>query len=130
VSVDRNRVGQISEQAFGLKLISLGYDICKPLNPQSPYDWVSDIDGKLARIQVKTGRIPKNNDNAIEFSCCAKTAKPYSETCDYFGVYCPELLSYYLIPVAIITTLGTARLIVNPFLNCYSDPIIAKIYQI
>lgn len=67
-----------------------------------------DRDGKLSRVQVKTGRL---RNGAIVFNTYSThahrggAAKPYTNQIEFFGVYCPELRSVYLIPIE-----DTARL--------------------
>ncbi|MBV8068142.1 MAG: hypothetical protein JO113_09195 [Candidatus Eremiobacteraeota bacterium] len=106
---DTKSVGELSELIVALALTRVGYVIAKPLGENARYDLVIDRDGRLSRVQVKTGRL---RNGAILFNTYSShthrkgvACRPYTNEIDFFGVYCPELGSVYLIPIA-----DTARL--------------------
>lgn len=100
---DTKSIGDISEMAVALALARAGYLVSKPVGENCRYDLVVDEDGALSRVQVKTGRL---RNGAIEWHCCSThfndgrpINKPYTNQIDYFGIYCPELQSTYLVPI-------------------------------
>jgi hypothetical protein len=106
---DTKSVGDLSELVVALALARAGYLVSKPFGENARYDLVIDKDGKLSRVQVKTGRL---RNGAVIFNAYSShshrngiACKPYTDEVDFFGVYCSELRSVYLIPIA-----DTARL--------------------
>lgn len=67
------------------------------------YGLVIDDGKSLARVQVKTGRL---NRGVITFKTYSThthrngvACKPYTDEIEFFGVFCPELCTSYLIPI-------------------------------
>lgn len=54
-------IGEITEQQVALEFLKQGILISKPLVQSSRYDFIADINGKLYKIQVKTGRFRENS---------------------------------------------------------------------
>lgn len=52
-----------------LFLVEQGYNVSQPLNADSKYDCILDVQGRLYRIQVKTAHISSSTKNAIEIKC-------------------------------------------------------------
>jgi hypothetical protein len=105
---DTKSIGELSELLVALALGRLGYYVSKPLGENARYDLVIDKDGKLSRVQVKTGRLRNGTIVFHTYSSHAHrggSCKPYTNQIEFFGVYCPELHSVYLIPIE-----DTARL--------------------
>lgn len=103
--VKRNtkRTGDISELRLMHDLVRAGYLVSIPFGEDHRYDLVIEKAGKFASVQVKTGRL---RNGAVLFNCYSSHAhrggaacRAYTGEIDYFGVYCPELGSSYLIPV-------------------------------
>lgn len=107
------RVGIISEIALLSKFTSLGYTVSVPYGDCARYDFIVDFDdGKLARVQCKTGRVRASN---IEFNTCStdrytQRSKGYEGEIDYFAIWVPELSSAYLIPFDNSLPSGKCRL--------------------
>jgi hypothetical protein len=84
-------------------LVRAGYELAKPLGDNARYDLILDVDARLLRVQVKTGRL--RADGAILFPTCSsqahrgRGATSYHGQCDLFAVYCPETDETYLVPV-------------------------------
>lgn len=101
---DTKSIGELSEMFVALQLARAGYFVAKPFGENTRYDLVID-DGKvLSRVQVKTGRLRKG---AVEWNCCSThghrggpSTKPYTGQIEFFGVYCPQLQSAYLVPIS------------------------------
>lgn len=106
---DTKTIGEFSKLIVALALGRAGYYVAKPLGENSRYDLIIDKDGKLSRVQIKTGRL---RNGAILFHTYSThthrkgaSCRPYTNEVEFFGVYCPELRSVYLIPIE-----DTARL--------------------
>jgi hypothetical protein len=106
---DTKSVGDVSELVVALALARAGYLVSKPFGENARYDLVIDDGTTLSRVQVKTGRL---RNGAILFNAYSShsyrngiACKPYTSEIDFFGVFCSELGSVYLIPIA-----DTARL--------------------
>ena len=77
--------------------------ILLPYGGNCRYDLVADTPDGLKRVQCKNGRY---RNGVVTFSTCSSTKhwkngeiRSYYGEADYFGVYCPELRSVYLVPV-------------------------------
>lgn len=95
------RTGDITELIIMSRLMIKGKKCLLPYGEDWRYDIAVDDNGKLIRIQCKTGRL---RSGAIRFNVASNTAssgrKNYTkEEIDYFGVYCPDNKQTYLIPV-------------------------------
>lgn len=116
MGVKRNtkRVGDISELRVMHDLVRAGYLVSIPFGEDHRYDIVIEKDGVLSRVQVKTGRLRKG---VVIFNCSSSHAhrggpsyRMYTDEIDFFGVYCPQLDSTYLIPIAEVpVSLGMLR---------------------
>ena len=71
-----------------------------PLGDGHSYDLVVDIDGKLHRVQCKTGKL-KNGAIVIRLYTVDRQNKQhgYSNLADLFAIYCYETDKVYLVPV-------------------------------
>jgi hypothetical protein len=101
---DTKSVGDLSELMVAAALAHPGYTVSLP-GENARYDLVIDKDGVLSRVQVKTGRL---RSGSIQWNCCSThthrngpATRPYIDEIDFFGVYCPQLDSTYLIPIAV-----------------------------
>jgi len=102
--VKRNtkRVGDISELRVMMALVSVGYRVAIPFGEDQRYDLIIEKDNVLSRVQVKTGRLRRG---AIFFNCTSShvhrggTRKMYVGEVEYFGVFCPDNDSTYLLPI-------------------------------
>jgi hypothetical protein len=103
--VKRNtkRIGDISELGLMPDFVRAGYLFSVPFGEDHRYDLVIEKDGKFASVQVKTGRLRKG---VVIFNCYSShthrggaACRQYTGEVDYFGVYCPDLDSTYLIPL-------------------------------
>lgn len=69
-------IGYITELEVATLAIKMGIKVSLPLDPESRYDQIWDINGKLLKIQIKTCELIKNGA-AIRFGNKAK--RPYRE---------------------------------------------------
>jgi hypothetical protein len=104
--VKRNtkRKGDLSELRVMHDLVRAGYLVSVPFGEDHRYDLVIEKDGKFESVQVKTGRL---RNGVVLFNCYSShthrggaACRMYTGEIDYFGVYCPDLDSTYLIPIA------------------------------
>jgi hypothetical protein len=111
---DTKSIGELSELIVAVSLSRAGYFVSKPLGESTRYDLVIDKDGRLSRVQVKTGRLRNGviifNTYSTHYHRKGDSCKSYKGDVDFFGIYCPELHSVYLIPIADTAKLsGTIR---------------------
>jgi hypothetical protein len=114
--------GDRSTLAIMTALRELGYAMYVPFGENTRVDLVIEKDGRLLRVQCKTGRL---RSGAVRFSACSisahhrrpATIRDYLGQIDLFAVYCPETSGVYLIPIdeAPLRTSGSLR--VDPSRN-------------
>ena len=52
--MDTKQKGDIAEQSVLLFALKMGWGVAKPIGDRLPYDLILDVNGKLAKIQVKS----------------------------------------------------------------------------
>jgi hypothetical protein len=116
-------VGDESTLAIMLALRLQGYAIHLPFGENTRYDLVTDDGRALRRVQCKTGRLRKG---AVIFATCSSYAhhksaaeprRDYHGQVDEFAVFCPELGTVYLIPIADLPVRTEGALRVEPPAN-------------
>ena len=97
------QLGLVSEAAVLHLFAKAGYVVSLPFGENAPYDMiVEDGEGRLSRIQVKTGRL---RDGCVRFNAVSvhahrnAAAKRYHGKIDAFAVYCPENGKFYIVPI-------------------------------
>lgn len=107
---DTKSVGDLSEILFAGKLALAGYRVAVPLGENHRYDLIIEKDNTLSRVQVKTGRL---RNGAVVFNCYSShthrngpSTRVYTGQVDFFGVFCPELDSAYLVPIGDLARVG------------------------
>jgi hypothetical protein len=127
-------VGDRSELEIATALTRIGKNILRPLSAGLRYDLAVDNgDGTIVRLQCKTG-IFKNG--AVYFRACnADGRRPngvaYRGQIEAFAVYCPQTGGTYLVPIAALASISTARLRVDPARNGQSKGVLfARDFQI
>lgn len=104
LKMNTKQIGDITETKILSDLIEKGYYVSIPYGDNYRYDFIVDRDdGKLLRVQCKTGRY---RDGVIKFSCCSSSnhrkngkRKSYTGDVDWFAIYCPETKCCYYIKV-------------------------------
>ena len=102
---DTKSVGDRSEVELIHALYTAGYGVFIPfIGENHRFDLIADDGDRLAKIQVKTGRL---RDGAVRFNCYSSHAHRGGPSCrnylgevDFFGVYCPQVGDAYLVPIA------------------------------
>ena len=91
-----------------------------PLSENTRYDLAIEVDGRLARVQCKSGRL---RNGAVQFATCSwyghhpnpkQPSRTYLGEIDYFAVYCRQTTGVYLIPIEHVQTRSMANLRVAP----------------
>jgi hypothetical protein len=119
---DPNRIGSITEAKVIAALVAAGKLVLLPHLSAPPYDLALDEDGRLRRIQCKTGRLtdgvvvfrPHRLRAAHRESGWQRRVTAYTGLIDYFGVYCPENDRVYLVPIEDVTTTRAFSMRVSP----------------
>src|SRR5919197_2251329 len=105
--------GELSEWEIALALTRAGKDVLRPLSTGLRYDLALDNgDGSITRIQCKTAI--RRGDVILFRTYNADARRPqgirYHGQVDAFGVFCPQTRQVFLVPIAALTTMGTAYL--------------------
>jgi hypothetical protein len=101
-------VGDRTTAVVLARLLEVFEIVLLPFGENQRYDLVVDDQGRMLRIQCKTGRLL---NGVIKFAACSTiyhhpnraSGQPYRHhyrgEADLFGVYCPETDGVYLVPV-------------------------------
>jgi hypothetical protein len=103
---DTKSVGDLSEAALLYAFVHMGYRIAVPWGENHRYDLIVEIDGRLLKVQVKTGRLRMGSIWFNAYSSHVHRnggARSYKGEADYFGVYCPDVRRVFLVPVEDVT---------------------------
>jgi PD-(D/E)XK endonuclease len=116
-------VGDRSTLAIMVALQAAEIPFFLPFGENTRCDLVIDYEGRLARVQCKTGRL---QDGAVRFRACSSYAhhrnpkvrrRDYLSDVDYFGVYCRETGGVYLVPIAVAQLRREGALRIEPTRN-------------
>jgi hypothetical protein len=108
---DPNRIGAISQAKILAALTVAGKVVLTPCVNVRPYDFVIEDGGRFFRVQCKTGRLfrgavcfrPHRLRAAKRETGWERRIADYRGDVDFFGVYCPENDSVYLVPIDVVT---------------------------
>ena len=95
--------GLLTELQCELDFTNLGYVVSKPITADSRYDYIVDINGRLLKIQCKTGAAYDAEETAFSFLCCStnwntKSLHSYNkDEIDYYYIVFKD--KSYLFPV-------------------------------
>jgi len=134
---DPARIGLTAHTAILHKLVSLGFEVLQPLNNDLRYDlaYYWGETAELVRIQCKAGRYDPIK-GCIYFKNFNRTGgrsgrRSYIGDAEYFGVYCAELNTVYLVPVDVTPYASEVGLRIQPTKNNQGKKVIwAKDYEI
>jgi hypothetical protein len=109
---DPNRIGAVSQAKVLAALTAAGKVVLMPLVNVRPYDFVIEDGGSFFRVQCKTGRLshgavcfrPHRLRAARRESGWERRVTDYQGEVDFFGVYCPEIESVYLVPISAVSS--------------------------
>ncbi len=121
---DTNAKGAIAEQAIVLEAMKIGIPVLRPVGEHARADLAFDLAGRLYRVQVKWGRLSREEDLVIVQLLTSRcTPKGYirraytEEDVDLLAVYCGELDRSFLLPVGLIAGMGQICLRLTPARN-------------
>lgn len=85
-------IGNISEAAVMLALISLGVDVARPIGELQRYDFLCDVNDRLFRVQVKTAIEIQNSAIFVPLASTQRVGskQPYHGQVDVVLAYCHE----------------------------------------
>jgi hypothetical protein len=122
---DPNRIGAISQAKVMVALTVAGKVVLTPCVNVRPYDFVIEDEGRFFRVQCKTGRVfrgavcfrPHRLRAAKRETGWERRITDYKGEIDFFGVYCPENDSVYLVPIDVVNSPRLCTLRVIPARN-------------
>jgi hypothetical protein len=103
-------------------LVAAGKVVLAPCVQIRPYDLVIEEDGSFFRVQCKTGRLfrgavafrPHRLRAAKRETGWIRRVTNYKGDVDFFGVFCPEIESVYLVPIGVVNTSMSCFLRLTP----------------
>lgn len=102
-----SQVGERAEAAVLAALACAGKEVLIPFG-QRRYDLAFEEDGRLVRVQCKSGREQNGAINFRTYSIGRGPARDYREDADVFGVYCHDRGEVYLVPVNEVPSVAAA----------------------
>lgn len=129
------RKGILTEEEIKLWFLKQGYSVSVPIGDDDKYDFIVDFNGKLIRMQSKTGNLTSAIGCLSFASCSIKYNSTGShrtqykkQDIDYFCTMHPETKQVYIVPVEICGNNCRLRL-VPPQNNRYTDVKMANDYE-
>lgn len=102
------RKGILTEESLKLWFLQKGYSVSVPIGDDDRYDFIVDFDGKLVKMQSKTGNLTRTVDclnfatASIKYNASGTHRTQYTiNDIDYFCTMHPETKQVYIIPVDI-----------------------------
>ena len=112
--MDTKLRGDVAEQAAILQALKRGWGVLHPVGDRSPYDLVFDVNGTLAKVQVKAAWFDGPSGNFVVDNRRTKTNRrimvrqPYSSgDFDFALAYIAELDLFYIFPVDVFIGYGS-----------------------
>jgi|ERR1035441_2507565 hypothetical protein len=99
-------IGDITEAKMQAALLAAGKIVLTPFGDNQRYDLAIDEGGVFKRIQCKTGQLTKHGHikfSTVSVSNNGKNVVGYTGQIEFFGVYCRDNDSCYLVPVELTT---------------------------
>lgn len=102
LGLNTKEIGRITQAKVLAKLVESGENILLPFSDVGRYDLAIDREGQLVRVECKTGRL---KEGTVVFRTCSTKwyggheKRHYKGDADFFGVWCPENDTVYLVPV-------------------------------
>ena len=101
-----SQIGERAEAAVLAALVRAGKQVLVPFGGQRRYDLVFEEDGRLVKVQCKSGRERKGAIVFRTYSVGRGPARDYLEDADIFGVCCHDRNEVYLVPVSEVPPRG------------------------
>lgn len=89
---ENTKKGLLTELQCELDFSKKGFVVSKPITADSRYDYIVDINGKLLRIQCKTGVSNDKDEDSFYFLCCSTNWNSKS-----IHTYTKDEIDYYYI---------------------------------
>ncbi|GAB4253052.1 MAG: hypothetical protein Kow0027_18100 [Saprospiraceae bacterium] len=112
--MDTKLKGDIAEQAAILSALKRGWGVATPVGDRQPYDLIFDIDGRLARIQVKSSWFDKKKGNYVVDNRRTKTNRRemvrsgYSKSeFDFALLFIEDHNCFYVMPAEVFIGYGS-----------------------
>ena len=113
MELNSKQKGNLTELQCLSAFVEQGCEVSIPYGDSSKYDFITDIDGHLFKIQVKTASL--KDESAIKFSCRSthancngvKNERYSSKDVDFFTTYWDH--QCYLIPISECSVEKTLR---------------------
>jgi hypothetical protein len=109
-----SEIGERTEAAVLAALVCAGKHVLLPFGGQRRYDLAYEEEGRLVKVQCKTGWV---RNGAIEFrthSMVRGSIRDYRTDVDLFAVYAHSLGKVYLVPVEDVPSRSRASLRLDP----------------
>lgn len=123
------RRGILTEEYLKLWFLQQGYSVSVPIGDDDRYDFIVDFDGKLVKMQSKTGNLTRHEgclnfaSASIKYNSKGSQRVHYTKKdIDYFCTIHPETNQVYIIPVEECGNEFNLRLIPpknNSYANCH-----------
>ncbi|MFB3917343.1 MAG: group I intron-associated PD-(D/E)XK endonuclease [Terriglobales bacterium] len=94
--------GEAAEVYFFYKATCQGLRLSKPLGDSAPYDVISEYQGRLARIQVKSTTVCAENNYSIQVSFTSQRRPYTAREIDFVAAYVGPEDVWYIIPVKVL----------------------------
>ena len=102
------RKGILTEEELKLWFLKKGFSVSVPIGDDDKYDFIVDFDGKLIKMQSKTGNLTRI-ENCLNFACASikynstgsHRTQYTQKDIDYFCTLHPENHQVYIVPVDI-----------------------------
>jgi ArsR family transcriptional regulator len=92
-------IGERTEAAVLAALVQAGKQVVLPFGEQRRYDLAYEEDGRLIKVQCKSGSVRKGAVCFRTHSVGRSSIRDYRGEVDYFGIYCHDRREVYLVPV-------------------------------
>lgn len=129
------RKGILTEEYLKLWFLEKGYSVSVPVGDDDRYDFIVDFDGKLIKMQSKTGNLTRHEGclnfatASIKYNSKGSTRTQYTKKeIDYFCTLHPETKQVYIVPVEECGNEFNLRLI-PPKNNSYNSCHMAVDYE-
>lgn len=104
--MNTSKKGSFSEGMVMAALIRAGYSVALPFDGTLRYDMIFDDGVTLSRVQCKSAVIRNGvvQFRTVSYQRDTKVPSEYFGQVDFFGAYCEENDTVYLVPIADISS--------------------------
>lgn len=99
--------GWTAELAFVTRCDEMNLTVSQPFADNSPYDFITDANGVLKRVQVKGVFTKQEDKDCYKFTAARNDGSIYkAEEVDLIAAFVPDHNSWYIIPVSKLRAAG------------------------